>query len=80
MHVSYKNVTSFDSFGVEQIPKEIKKFIENKFVITNIFRTQAHDWVMCRYVCIEFIGFILKGLLEYKNPFSPNDYKNNNKT
>ena len=80
MHVSYKNVTSFDSFGVEQIPKEIKKFIENKIVITNIFRTQAHDWVMWRYFCIEFIGFILKGLLEYKNPFSPNDYKNNNKT
>ena len=30
------NVTYFDSFGVENISKEIKKFIGNKNVITNI--------------------------------------------
>ena len=33
-----------------------------------------------RYFYIGFIGFILKGLLAYRNPFSPNDYKNNNNT
>ena len=27
----------FDSFGVEHIPKEIKKFIRNKNIKTNIF-------------------------------------------
>ena len=27
----------FDSFEVEHIPKEIKKFIENKNIITNIY-------------------------------------------
>ena len=32
----------FDSFGVEHIPKEIKKFIVNK-TITNIYRIQAYD-------------------------------------
>ena len=31
----------FGSFGVEHIPKEIKKFIGNKKIITNIYRIQA---------------------------------------
>ena len=43
------NVTCFDSFGVEHIPKEIKAFIindnnnSNKNIKTNIFRIQAYD-------------------------------------
>ena len=36
------NVTYFDSFGVEHIPKEIKRFINNKNIRTNIFRIQAY--------------------------------------
>ena len=40
------NVTYFDSFGVEHIPKEIKIFIDKSIVITNIFRIQAYDSVM----------------------------------
>ena len=40
------NVTYFDSFGVEHIPKEIKKFIDKSTIITNIFRIQAYDSVM----------------------------------
>ena len=46
---------------------------------TNIYRIQAHDSIMCGYVCIGFIGFMLKGknLLDYKNLFSPNDYEKN---
>ena len=46
---------------------------------TNIYRIQAHDSIMCEYVCIGFIGFMLKGksLLDYKNLFSPNDYEKN---
>ena len=31
-----KNVTYFDSFGIEPIPKEIKKFIGNEIITTNI--------------------------------------------
>ena len=31
------NMIYFDSFGVEYIPKQIKKFIRNKH-ITNIYR------------------------------------------
>ena len=36
--VNAKHLTYFDSFGVEHIPKEIKKFIGNKNVITDIYR------------------------------------------
>ena len=32
------NVTYFESFGVEDIPKEIKRCIDNKNITTNIFR------------------------------------------
>ena len=33
----------FDSFGVEHIPKEIKKLIGNKNIRTNVYRKQAYD-------------------------------------
>ena len=74
------NVTYFDSFGVVHIPKEIKKFIGNKNV-TNIYRIQADDLIMCGYFCIGFIDFMLKGksLLNYTNLFSPSDYEKNYK-
>ena len=61
MYALNNNVTYFGSFGVEQIPKEIKKFIGNKNIETNIFRIQAYDWVMCGYFCVRFIDFITKG-------------------
>ena len=71
------NVTYFDSFGVEHIPKEIKAFINNKNIITNIFRIQAYDSIMCGYFLIVFIDFMLaeKTLTEYTNLFSPNNFK-----
>ena len=71
------NVICFDSFGIEHIPKKIKKFIGNKNIITNIYRIQAYDSIMCRYCCIGFIDFMLKSkiLLKYANLFPPNEYK-----
>ena len=77
LYVNDKNVSYFDSFGVEHIPKEIKKFIRDKNIITNIYRIQACDSIMCRYFYIQFIDFMLKGksLFDYTNLFSPNDYK-----
>ena len=76
-----KNVTYFDSFGVEHIPKEISKFIGDKSIITNIFRIQAYNSIMCVSFWIGFIDFMLKGksLLENKNFFFPNKYKKNDK-
>ena len=75
LYVNAKTVTYFDSFGVEHIPDEIKKFISNKNIIASIFRIQAHNSVMCRYFCIGFIDFMLKGndLTDVTNLFSPNN-------
>ena len=75
------NVTYFGSFGVEQIPKETKKFIGAKNIITNIYRMQTQDSIMCGYFCIGFIDFMLKGkkFLEYTKLFSPNDFEKNDK-
>ena len=76
------NVTYFDSFGVEHIPKEIKTFINNKNIKTNIFRMQTYDPIMCGYFCIGFIGFMLAGkkLTDYPNLFSPYDFQKNENT
>ena len=80
LYVYNNDVTYFDSFGVEHIPKEIKTFIKNKNIKTNIFRVQAHDSIMCGYFCIGFIDFMFAGktLTEYTNLFSQNKFKKNN--
>ena len=61
MYVHNNNVTYFHSFGVEHNPKEI----------------QAYDLIMCGYFCIAFVDFMLAGktLTEFKNLFSPNNFK-----
>ena len=61
LYVNAKNVSYFDSFGVEHIPEEIKKSIGNKNVVTNIYRVQAFVSMICGYCCIGFIHFMLKG-------------------
>ena len=71
------NVIYFDSFGLEHISKDIKTFISNKNIKTNIFRIQAYDSKMCGYFCIGFINFMLAGktLTEYANLYWPNNFK-----
>ena len=61
LYVNNKTVTYFDSFEVEHTPKEIKKFTNNKSIISNIFRIQAYDSVMCGYFCIGFIDYMFMG-------------------
>ena len=73
LYVNGNNATYFDSFGVEHIPKETKKFLESKNIITNIYKKQAHDSMMCGYFCIGFIEFMLK------NKSCPNEYEKNDK-
>ena len=80
MYVHNNDVTYFDSFGVEHIPKEIKILINCSLSIaTNIFRIEAYDSIMWGYFCIGFIDFMLAGktLTEYTNLFSPNNFKKN---
>ena len=82
LYVKNNDITYFHSFGVENIPKEIKAFIKNRNIKTNIFRIQAYDSIMCGYFCIGFINFMFKGktLTEYTNLFLPNDFKKNDDT
>ena len=61
LHALNNNVIYFDSFGVYHIPKEIKHFIDNKNIQTNIYSIQAYDSVMCGYFYIGFTAFMLKG-------------------
>ena len=79
LYVYNKTVTYFYSSGVEHIPKEIMKFIAHKKIITNIYRIQAYDSIMCGYFFIGFINFMFlcKSLTDYTNLFSPIDFKKN---
>ena len=81
LYVNAENVTYFDSFGVELIPKEIKTFIGNKNIITNIYRIQAYDSIICGYFCMGSIDFMLEGksFLDYTNLFPPNECGRNDK-
>ena len=72
-------IVYFDSFGVEHIPEEIKKFIGNRNMKANIFRVQANNSIMCGYFCIRFIHFMLAGktLIDCTNLFSPYGFNKN---
>ena len=50
-----------------------------KKIITNIYRIQAHDSIMCAYFCIGFINFMFndKSLTDYTNLFPPSDFNKN---
>ena len=80
-YVKNNEVIDFDSFGVEYVPKEIKRFIGHKNKKTNIYRLQAHKSIMCGYFCIKFIGFMFAGksLIDFTNLFSPYDFQKNDK-
>ena len=76
LYILNNDDTYFNSFGIEYIPKEIRTFIGNKNIKTNIFRMQAYDSIMYGYFCIGFIDFMLPGktLTEFTNLFSPNNF------
>ena len=54
------NVTYFDNFGVEHIPKKIKKLVDKSIVLTNIFRIQAYDTVMLDITVLDLLILCLK--------------------
>ena len=71
IYVKTDLATYFASFGIEHIPKEVKKFVGK--VIRKYYRIQAHDSIMCGYFCIGFIGFMQdnKRQADFTNLFSP---------
>ena len=68
-------VMYFDSIRVEYVIKEIRKFIGKRIIKTNIYRIQAYNLIMCGYVCVLFIDYMLKGksLLDHTNLYSTNN-------
>ena len=68
-----------DGFSVEHVTEEIRGFIANKNIKSNIFRVQARNSIMCGFFCIGFINFMLasKKLTYFTNLFSPYDFEKN---
>ena len=52
LYVNSEQVTYFDSFAAEYTSKEIRKFIENKNIITNIYRMQTYDSIIIIIIII----------------------------
>ena len=79
LHVNNETATYFDSFGVEHIPKETKRFINNKNIVANIYRVQNYDSIMWSYFYIGFINYMLEGKnsTDFTNLFLPNNFKKN---
>ena len=79
LYVNNITFTYFDSFGLEHIPKEVKKFIGNRNIISNIYRIQNYVSIMCGYFCIGFIDYMFKGksLTDYTCLFSSKNFKKN---
>ena len=79
LFVKANKVIYFDSFGIEHIPREINKFINNNIESNNLEYRRTIQ--LCVDFCIEVINYMLKGktLLDYTNLFSPNDIKKNDR-
>ena len=81
MYVKNNEVIYFDSFDVENVPKETKRSIGHKVIKTNIFRIQAYNSIICGGFCIRFIDFMFanKTLIDFTSLFSPYDFEKNDK-
>ena len=49
LYCKQSEVIYFDSLGIEHVPKEIERFIENKNRKRNIFGIQLNNSIMCGY-------------------------------
>ena len=79
IYLKNNNVTYFDSFGIEYIPKEITKLINDKSIKSNIFRIQSLNSILCGYFYIGFIEYTFNnlGLNEYTKLFLVTDFDKN---
>ena len=67
-------ITYFESFGIEHVPKEIKKCIRHKNIQANIFRIQGNNSVifLSGFTDLMHGG---KALIGYTNLFSPYNFE-----
>ena len=77
LYAKSNEVVSFDSFGVEHVPKEIKQFTGHKNTKTNIFRIQADNSIMfgCCYIGLIDFMFVGRSLIDLTSLLSPYDFK-----
>ena len=70
------DVTNFDSFGVEHIPKEIQAYLLTIKALKQTFLEYKHTIQLCVDTFVLYFC-VLKGktFTEYTNLFSPNDFK-----
>ena len=61
--------------------KKVLNKVKDKSITHNIFRIQDNDSIMCQFICIAFMEYMLAGktLLNYTSLFSPNNNKKNEK-
>ena len=78
MYANCGNVTYFNSFAVEYIPKYIKKSKLTNISQQIFYRIQSNNSIMCGYFCIAFIDFDIHWQkLDYTKNFSPNKHDKN---
>ena len=63
LYCKQSGIIYFGSDGVEHVPEEIKEFVGNKNIKSNIFRIQASNSIICGYFCIAFIDFMFAGII-----------------
>ena len=73
LYVTGNNVTYFNTFGIEQILKEVKTFMANK----NIIRIQVYDSIMWGCFCIRFIYLMCQGksLTDFSKLLLPHNFE-----
>ena len=74
-------IVYFDSFGVDNVPEEIKEFIGHRSIKAKIFRVQANNSIMCECFCIGFIDFMLAGKtsVDFTDLLFPYDFEKNDR-
>ena len=75
LYAEHNDATSFDSFELERIPKEIRTFIEHKNIKTNFFRKQEYNSIMRGYFCIVSLIWMTLTKFTFTNLFWPNNLK-----
>ena len=60
LYVKNNEVIYFDSFGVEHVPEDIKRFIRHKNFKPKIFRIQADDSILCGYFVLDSLILCLQ--------------------
>ena len=74
------NIFIFDSFAIGYVPKNIYEIYKNFNIITNIYRIQDLNSILCGLFCILFCLYKINSknkFIDFLNLFNVNDYIKN---